>query len=148
LTTSHSHPISPRRKERILVFQALFMMDVGKATLDEAISNVRSLDMDPSAWAYVEGTIRGIVADLDQIDEAIRVQLQNWSWERLARVDRNLMRIATYEMAHSRDLPFHVFISEAIDLAKEYGDDSSGGFINGVLDAIWRSRQAQTPKST
>ena len=139
-TPARSHPISPRRKERILVLQALFMMDVGGASLSEALSNVRTLDMGEDGWAYVDRTTRGIVGELEEIDEAIRAHLQHWSWDRLARVDRNLLRIGSWEMIHSTDLPFHVFISEAVDLAKEYSDEGSSGFINGVLDAIWHAR--------
>ncbi len=96
---------------------------------------------EPGAWKYVETTTTGTVQEMISIDDAIRAHLQHWSWDRLARVDRNLLRLACWEMLHHQDQPFQVYISEAVDLAKEYSDDNSGGFVNGVLDAIWRDRK-------
>jgi N utilization substance protein B len=140
-----AHPVSPRRSERVLVLNGLFMMDVGKATLKEALGNLRQSAAELHAWDYVERTLSGIARQQSDLDNAIRANLQHWKWERLARVDRNLMRLGCYEMLHTKDHPFQVYISEAVDLAKEYGDDNSGGFVNGVLDAIWRNRHAPLP---
>lgn len=135
--------VSPRRRERTLAFQALFMLDVGQVSLDEAqhhvLENTPELELQP----WVTERVRGTWELRQSLDEAIQAHLQNWQWERVGKVERSLMRLATYEMLHCRDLAFSAAISEALDLAKEYADEKSAPFINGVLDGVWKSHGRQ-----
>jgi len=80
----------------------------------------------------VEGTIKNI----DKIDNLIQKYALNWELHRMAYVDRNILRFATYELLHLPDVPPKVSINEAIELAKKFGDQESGKFVNGILDKI------------
>jgi len=133
-------PVSPRRRERVLAFQALFMLDVGQVSLDTAMDYVHSENLDLTLREWLDQRVRGTWNDRSEWDRRIQEHLQNWSWDRVGRVERNLMRLATYEMLRcSEEMPFSAAISEAVDLAREYGDEKSAPFVNGVLDGIWRS---------
>jgi N utilization substance protein B len=88
------------------------------------------------ARALVEGTDR----HRDRIDELIRGQADNWRLERMPVVDRNILRLAVYEMLHQPEVPKLVVVDEAIELAKKYGSDQSGRFVNGLLDGLLKQR--------
>jgi len=88
------------------------------------------------ARALVEGTDR----HREQIDELIRGQADNWRLERMPVVDRNILRLAVYEMLHQPEVPKLVVVDEAIELAKKYGSDQSGRFVNGLLDGLLKQR--------
>jgi N utilization substance protein B len=85
---------------------------------------------------FAEPLIRGVIEHRDEIDALIKKYLQNWDFNRLAVVDRNVMRLAVYEMLHREDIPPVVSINEAVDIAKKYSTADSGKFVNGVLDRI------------
>ena len=140
MSTRSQTPVSPRRRERILAFQALFMLDVGQVSLETALDYVHTENLELELRDWLEGRVRGTWSDCSQWDELLRQHLHNWSWERVGRVERSLMRLAVYEMLRCQDLPFSAAISEAVELAKEYGDEKSAPFVNGVLDGVWRSQ--------
>ena len=146
---SQQHPLNPLHQERLLLFQALFMMDVGGLKVREALDALRDFAKGPPrSYDYVDRELKELQPRLPEIDALIVKHTQNWSFERLARVERNLLRLGTYELMLNRE-PFQVLISEIIDLAKEFGDAKSGGFVNGVLDAVWRtvSAPSETPSN-
>ena len=140
--------MASRRKARILAFQAVYAWDSsGGATerlldfdwLDE--EKRASLDEEVATFArlLIGGTLENIVA----VDAAITAHLQNWSFERLKRVDLAVLRIGAYSLLFQRDIPAQITIDEAIEIAKEYGSDDSYRFINGVLDGIWKAESAK-----
>jgi N utilization substance protein B len=140
--------VASRRKARILAFQAVYAWDSsGGATerlldfdwLDE--EKRASLDEEVATFArlLIGGTLENIVA----VDAAITAHLQNWSFERLKRVDLAVLRIGAYSLLFQRDIPAQITIDEAIEIAKEYGSDDSYRFINGVLDGIWKAESAK-----
>jgi len=88
------------------------------------------------AFSYALELIRGTICHLDRIDTLIRESASNWRIERIALTDRNLLRIAVYEMLYSEEAPAQVVINEAVEIAKRYGTEDSPPFINGVLDAV------------
>lgn len=90
------------------------------------------------ARLLIAGTIENIV----EVDGAIKAQLQNWSFERLKRVDLAILRIGAYSLMFQRDIPVQITIDEAIEIAKEYGSDEAYRFVNGVLDGIRKAREA------
>lgn len=85
---------------------------------------------------YAETLIKGILAHQAEVDERITAVLQNFSFDRLGTVDRNILRLAVYELLHQPDVPRPVVINEAIEIAKAFGDTQTRVFVNGVLDRI------------
>ncbi|MEK6780046.1 MAG: transcription antitermination factor NusB [Candidatus Deferrimicrobiota bacterium] len=125
-----------RRESREKVFQTLFMMDVQGVGPDEAIPLFALSSSPPSDEEYYIATVRGVWEHLVEVDGLIRKAAENWRLERMALVDRNILRLGAYEICRSSDVPFAVAINEAVDLAKRYGSEESGAFVNGILDKI------------
>ncbi|WP_409251312.1 transcription antitermination factor NusB [Bacillus sp. SCS-153A] len=122
-----------RRTAREKALQALFQMDMSGMTADEALTNVYE---DAPSDEYLENLVKGATEHKEKIDGLIKENLEKWSFERLAKVDRNILRVAVYELLEVEDVPGKVVINEAIEIAKTYGDDQSGKFINGVLSKV------------
>ncbi len=90
----------------------------------------------PSARAYAETLARGVVAHREALDRVIASRAEHWTLARMPLVDRNILRLAVYEFLHASDVPDRVALDEAIELAKAYGGEDSGRFVNGILDRI------------
>lgn len=86
--------------------------------------------------AFTEQLVRGVRANIEPIDEQIRASSQNWRLARMTRVDRNILRVGTYELMREPDVPRSVVINEAIEIAKRFGTEDSPAFVNGVLDRV------------
>ena len=91
---------------------------------------------DAPSNEFLTQLVNGAVENKEIIDETIKKNLENWTLERLATVDRNLLRLSVYELLYCKDTPPNVVMDEAIEIAKLYGDDQSSKFINGVLSKI------------
>lgn len=123
-----------RRTAREKALQALFQIDVSEVDPKEAIDHV--LDGE-SSDAYLVKLVLGVVENLEQIDSLLQSHLEKWTMDRLATVDRNLLRLSTYELLYCReDVPANVAIDEAIEVAKIYGDEQSSKFVNGILSKV------------
>ena len=85
---------------------------------------------------FAEPLIKGVLLHRDAIDERIKSHAKNWDFHRIAAVDRNVMRLAIYEMLHREDIPPVVSINEAVDIAKKFSTEDSGKFVNGILDKV------------
>ena len=119
--------------------QILFQMEASNAGADEAIRLFwRSFgaDADPEGRLYAEDAVRGVHAQLATLDKHIAEASAHWRVERMTRVDRNVLRLGAWELAHRHDVPREVVLDEAIELAKEFGTDESSAFVNGVLNRI------------
>ena len=92
--------------------------------------------VDPETASFAERIVRGAIADAVRIDSLMTSASENWRLERMATVDRNVIRVAIYELLHEADTPAAVIIDEAIEVAKKFGGEESGQFVNGVLDAV------------
>ena len=127
-----------RTKARERAVQALYQIDVAATDLDEALSRFwKSFEpVDREVMDLAEELVRGVARHRRDIDETIESVSTNWRLDRMARVDRNVLRLAVHELVHRPDVPVKVVINEAIELGKKYGSESSGAFINGVLDRI------------
>ncbi|ASS91861.1 MAG: transcription antitermination factor NusB [Bacillaceae bacterium] len=122
-----------RRTARKKALQALFQIDLAEALPEEAINHVLDgNEHDP----FLNKLVLGTVEHQNEIDELIKRNLTNWKLERLANIDRAILRLAVYEMKYEPDIPFNVTIDEAIELAKMFGDVQSSKFVNGVLSSI------------
>ncbi len=86
--------------------------------------------------AYLVKLVEGVTSHQEELDALIRQHSEHWRLERMAAVDRNLLRLALYELLHQPAIPAKVVINEAVELAKRYGSEESGSFINGILDRI------------
>lgn len=91
---------------------------------------------DVAVREFAEGLIRGCLQHRDAIDEIIQQHSRNWGLKRIAAVDRNILRLAIYEMLHREDIPPVVSINEAVDIAKKFSTEDSGKFVNGILDKV------------
>jgi transcription antitermination protein NusB len=126
--------IMKRRTAREKALQALFQIDVSNTDPASAIEHV--LDGE-SGDDYLTKLVLGVIEQKNEIDPLIKVNLEKWTMDRLATVDRNLLRIAVYELKYFRDdIPENVILDEAIEIAKIYGDEQSSRFINGVLSKV------------
>lgn len=127
-----------RTKARERALQALYQIDVASTDLEEALARFwRSFEpVEREVREMAEALVRGVAAHRRQIDEAIEAVSVNWRVDRMAKVDRNVLRLAVHELLHRPDVPVKVVIDEAIELGKKFGSESSGAFVNGVLDRL------------
>lgn len=128
-----------RRKAREAALQVLYQLDVAGTPADQAIDHFFELydeESDAETREFAEQLVRGCTAQLEAIDAKIRDVSRHWRIERMARVDRNVMRLAVYELMALPDVPRRVTLNEAVELAKRFGDENSASFVNGVLDRI------------
>lgn len=131
-----------RRRARERALQFLFGLEFTGYPWDEVIDAFwDTRPSRPSVKQYAIQLIRGVQENLGALDEEIAGALQNWSANRVGRVERAILRIALYEMRHESDVPAAVAINEAIELAKSFGTDDTPRFVNGVLDRLRRSSE-------
>jgi N utilization substance protein B len=126
-----------RTKARERALQALYQIDVAAEGIDDALARFwKSFEpVEREVMDLAEALVRGVAARRRDIDETIERTSTNWRLDRMAKVDRNVLRLAAYELLGT-DVPVKVVINEAIELGKKYGSESSGAFVNGVLDRI------------
>lgn len=123
-----------RRKGREQALRALYEMEVGKLRVDQAVRNMRdNADIDEDLLEFAELLVRGVHERYSFLDDKISSRVAQYDLDRVAVVDRNLLRIAAYELYFLDDIPPKVSINEAIELAKKYSTAESGRFVNGVL---------------
>jgi len=151
-----------RREARERAVQFLFQFDLNPPeNLDEALARFWASqhaaaiadEKEASTWGqphelpaptveeaamrvFAEPLIRGTIEHRDEADTLIKKHAQNWDFHRIAAVDRNIMRLAVFEMLHREDIPPVVSINEAVDIAKKFSTEDSGKFVNGILDKI------------
>jgi len=126
-----------RTTAREAALQMLFAIDATGGDVDQAISDFwRELPGDAEGREYADALVRGVRTDAEKLDERIRAASQNWRIERMARIDRNALRLGTYELLTRTDVPRAVVLDEAVELAKRFGGEESSKFVNGVLDRI------------
>ena len=139
-----------------MAIQMLYQSDLGNVSVRSVFADFRPLeyladdDSTPSpgnapdegqeAFTYARTLVEGTLSHRDEIDELIRRQAEHWRLERMPAVDRNILRLAVYEFLYETDVPKLVILDEAIELAKEFGTEQSGRFVNGVLDGILKSQ--------
>ena len=141
-----------RRHQRRFAFQVIYSFgfdrDVSKDTLIRSFDNFwteEEFDMerqDSYAWTLVEG----VFDNYDRIDEIITQHSQHWKLNRIAKVELTILRLSLFEMLFCPDIPLTVAMNEAIELAKNFGDDNSKTFVNGVLDAAAKGAERDERK--
>lgn len=128
-----------RRRARWYALQVLYALDLNDADPADAVSSYAGafdLELDGRAAQFAAELVANTRQNLAAIDDAIQTASRNWRLDRMSRVDRNILRLATYELVHSPDVPVKVVINEAVELAKRYGASEAPAFVNGILDRI------------
>ncbi len=142
-----------RTRAREFALQVLYQMDMTHADVSEMLEDfwkdrtdlilsdkekdTIELDKkDPEVRKYAETLVHGTLEKLETIDKTIERFAENWEMKRMAYVDRNILRLSTYEMVYLDEIPVKVAINEAVELAKRYGEADSSKFVNGILDKI------------
>lgn len=126
-----------RRKSRELALQALYYMDSRRNFSEEAVMLfLRCFQPKDQEDSFFEKIMRGVLTYRHQINRHIERFSSHWKISRMSCVDRNIMRVAVYEMLFCEDIPAKVSINEAIDIGKKFGTEESGAFINGILDSV------------
>jgi transcription antitermination protein NusB len=134
-----------RRAARELALKVLFQIDVGKLPAEEVLeTSFEQVPVDPEEQAYVTDVVQGVLACLPELDRIIGSLAAGWKLDRIANVDKNVLRIALYEIIHREDIPPSVSVNEAIEIAKKYSTEDSGKFVNGILGSYLR-QHGSTP---
>lgn len=147
-------PSGKRRQAREMALQMLYQWELGGSALPEifrsfdlhlfgAETATRAAAKDATeAFEQARRLVEGTVAAADSIDELISSQAENWRLERMPVVDRNILRLAAFQLLREPDVPAAVVIDEAIELAKKFGTERSGAFVNGLLDGLLKRLRA------
>lgn len=143
-----------RHRSREAALQVLYAVDLARRDPDsspgaqalfgeEAFAKAAAnFELPPGARRFAEELVSGVLTHRAALDEQLRAHATNWRLERMAAVDRNVLRLAAYELLHT-DTPREVLIDEAVDLARRFGGDRSPGFVNGILDALAREGEVR-----
>jgi transcription antitermination protein NusB len=126
-----------RTSGREAALQMLFAAEISGGSPERVVATYwRETPGDPEGREYADSVVRGVLGEAAAVDEIIRKASTNWRLERMARVDRNVLRLGAWELLRNPDVPRAVILDEAVELAKRFGSEDSGAFVNGVLDRI------------
>ncbi len=130
--------ISGRRHEaRITALQALYEIDAAMHSADEVLQRyLGNTQMPPGTRRFIERLVRGVLGERERLDAIIAKHAPAWPVAQLPAVDRTVLRMALWELLIERDVPVKAVINEAVELAKRFGSDNSGRFVNGVLGSV------------
>lgn len=135
-----------RTRARELALQFLYQLDLmGEEVMEELSPFLRQQERDPQACRFARRIVEGVHEHRALLDESIQRVAQNWQIQRMAVIDRNVLRLASYELLYCEDIPPKVAINEAIELGKRYSTANSGAFINGILDKIKNQSPGAAP---
>lgn len=138
-----------RRRARQYALQVLYALDTqGQRQPGRAVDSYHhlfELDLDPTSLQFAHRLVEAACGRMDEIDDAIQSASRNWRIDRMDRVDRNILRLATCELREFDEVPTKVVINEAVELAKEFGTAGSPSFVNGLLDRV--ASQARSRES-
>jgi N utilization substance protein B len=136
-----------KRRGREAALQMLYFCEVGHASADEAIAAHGENELatrleSPQARQFAACLVTGTVSHAEDLDPVVAASAEHWRPERMAIIDRLILRMAVYQLRYMPDVPPSVVINEAIELARRFGGEESGRFVNGVLDAVKRKLEA------
>ncbi|HHT67723.1 MAG TPA: transcription antitermination factor NusB [Firmicutes bacterium] len=133
-----------RRLARQVAFQTLFQIDLSKSDIESALAQrLDDVSLTPENEEYVRKVVLGVSEHLPAIDAQIGSISKAWEVHRLGFIDRSILRLAIYEIVFMDDIPAGVAVNEAVELAKEFGDDESPRFVNGLLGTVVRDGDFQ-----
>ena len=128
---------NPRRKSRIVALQALYESDVSPHDASEALARrSEEANLTEEQVAFARTLVEGVMEHRAAIDDVIGQAATQWPVDQLSAIDRNILRLAIWEILMNNRAPIRAAINEAVELAKEYGSDNSAKFVNGVLGSV------------
>ncbi len=128
-----------RRKSREAALQALYQIDLAKAEPENALEQYWKNNIDTEEiQEFANLLVEGVTSHLSELDQLIEKHSTHWKLSRMACVDRNILRMSTYELMYCKDIPASVSLNEAIEIGKKFGTEDSSSFINGILDNLAR----------
>lgn len=131
--------MSLRRKARELALLALYQLEMVRGDPEQALGTLQEGKLfPPEVRDFALQLAKGATEKREEIDQLIKAASQHWSLERMAVIDKNILRMAIFELRYLSDIPCKVTINEAVEIAKKYGGDGSPAFVNGVLDRVSR----------
>ncbi len=126
-----------RRKSREFALQALYQLNITKQDVTVLLTQFEEHFLaDGKADEFLRRLVLGVLEHREELDRLIERYSENWRLDRIDMIDRNILRMALFELLYCEDIPPKVTINEAIDLGKRYGSEDSGSFINGILDRV------------
>jgi N utilization substance protein B len=129
--------LGKRRKSREFALQILYQLDITKQDATKTLSQLQDhFSPNEKRDEFAERLVLGVLEHCQEIDGLVEQNSENWRLDRINIVDRNILRIAIFELLYCGEIPPKVTLNEAIDLGKRYGSEDSGSFINGILDRI------------
>ncbi len=142
-------PIGIRRQARIVALQTLYEYDTAGHDVEAVLQrHVDDKRLDSRVVEYARELVHGVLAHLGRIDEAIQGAAHEWPLSQMAHIDKNILRLAIYEILFNNAVPAKAAINEAVELAKMFGSDTSSRFVNGVLGTIFNRSQGSPASST
>jgi N utilization substance protein B len=130
-------PTGIRHQAREIALQSLYEYDTAQHDPDAVLRrHAEERNLDPRVVAYAEELLAGVRAHEAELDALIQASAPEWPIAQMARIDKNILRLALYEILYNSAVPAKAAINEAVELAKQYGSDASSRFVNGVLGAI------------
>jgi N utilization substance protein B len=134
-----------RRKARVLALQIIYQHDIASRPLDDILRSFWESQglPPPEVRTFAEDLAAGVRDHLEEIDALASEYSSHWDLDRMAAVDRNILRLAVYELIYRGDIPPKVTINEFVEIAKKFSTGDSGSFVNGVLDRIYQERGAE-----
>lgn len=137
--------MASRRKSRELALQMLFQWEMGKHSPAHVVTTfLEPKEIDAAENTFARDLFQGTVQEIPALDPVLREHAKNWKLERMAAVDRNVLRLALFEMLHHPQTPPAVIINEALEIARRFSGEESAEFVNGILDAV---RKAMGPRA-
>lgn len=133
-----------RREARELALKVLYACEMCRDNKpDQLIAYLTEQESyPPGIVSYGRELVNKTLEHIEEVDQLLATHAANWRLDRMAAIDRNILRMAVAELLFFRDVPYKVVIDEAVEIAKTYGTDESGKFVNGVIDAVYRARLA------
>ncbi len=131
-----------RRQARRIALQVLYEYDTAHHDVEAVLQrHIEDRRLDPRVVEFARDLVHGVLAHLPQIDAEIQAAAQEWPLSQMARIDKNILRVAIYEILYNNAVPAKAAINEAVELAKTFGSDTSSRFVNGVLGTIFSRAQ-------
>jgi N utilization substance protein B len=141
--------VGRRRLAREIALQALYVADVAHTPPEEAFAIVTRREggeADAETLEFARALALGALARIEELDGIIQARADNWAVNRMAAVDRNVLRLAAFELTSRPDTPLGVVIDEAVEIVRKYSAEEATRFVNGILDALKSVREAPKPK--
>ena len=134
-----------RRLARESALQMLYQVEMSGGALPEIVAGFweRQKDFTPEVREFADSLVNGVLEEKELVDDFIVRHSTHWKLSRMSAVDKNILRLAVYELKNYKDIPLKVTLNEAIEIAKKFGTEESGSFINGVLDKIAKELQKE-----